>query len=139
MIIKNKSRNVIVDEINFVINKMDEASDPEQKLYYFSGVYAIFHRIFNQDFDEDLVFVHLILVNTYESFLQRLKSIGRGGDRSVILSEEHFSKLAATLKNLAAAIETKKDIDNILKKFVILSYSTTGNGFYLLQKGLLKI
>lgn len=129
----------IVDEINFVIKMMDESSDLSQKLYYFSGVHALIHRIFNQDIDEDLIFVHLILHNTHASFMSRFQAIDQGRDRTVALIDKQLSSLIDSLKEFAKAIEMEKDINNILKKFVILSYSTTGNGFYLLQKGLLII
>jgi len=139
MMITNKSRMMIVDEINFVIKMMDKNSDLSKKLYYLSGVHALIHRIFNQDFDEDLVFLHLILHNTHASFMSRLQVIEKGGDRTVLLFDDQIKALVGYLKNLATAIEKKKSINEILKKINILAYSTTGNGYYLLQKGVLKI
>lgn len=139
MTISNKSRTMIVDEINFVMEKMDKSPDLSQKLYFFSGVHALIHRVFNQDFDEGLIFAHLILNNTHSSFMARLKAFEQGGDKSVGLYKDQFDRLIALLKELAGAIENKKDINKILKNFAVLAYSTTGNGFYLLQKGLLKI
>jgi len=129
---------MIVEEIKFVIKMMNKSPDLSQKLYYFSGVHALIHRIFNQDFDEDLIFAHLILNNTHGSFMTRLNVFEKGGDKSVYLYEDHFDGLIVFLKEFAGAIEKKKSINDILKKFAVLSYSTTGNGFYLLQKGLLK-
>jgi hypothetical protein len=139
MIIKNKLKMMIVDEIDFIVKMMDENPDLSKKLYYLSGVHALIHRIFNQDFDEDLIFLHLILHNTHGSFMSRLQAIEKGRDMTVLLLDKQIDALSDNLKELSKAIEKKENIDKILKRFTILSYSTTGNGYYLLQKGLLKI
>lgn len=139
MIVKNKQRMKIVDEINFVIKMMNSSQNISQKLFYFSGVHALIHRIFNQDFDEDLIVMHLVLHNTHGSFMNRFKVFEQGADRTVEVNDKQIEGLTASLKELAEAIEKKANIENILKKFIVLSYSTTGNGFYLLQKGILKI
>ena len=138
MNISDNSREIIIKEINYVLNKMEECSNIEEKLYYFSGVYSMIQRIFNLEYDSDLVFAHLILFQTYNLFRQRLDAI-KTKQLLIPLSEEQFNNLTKITKELVKKIEEKKEIDNTLKKFVILSYSTTGNGYYLFQKGLLKI
>ena len=67
------------------------------------------------------------------------EAIQKGGEKVVYLRGEHFKKLSAITKELGKRIEKDKDISETLKKFAILSYSLTGNGYYLEQKGLLKI
>jgi len=139
MNISDESRKVIVNEIGFVIKMMDKSQDPSQKLYYFSGVYALIQRIINQDFDKDLVLAHLVLKHTYESFQHRFHAIYRGGDKTIVLNDEQLNGIGDCLKEFSKAIEKKESINIILNKFAILAYSTTGNGFYLLQKGMLKM
>jgi len=139
MNISDNFRDIIVKEINYAVNRMDTSSGKEEKLYYFSAVYSVIQRIFNLEYDLDLVYAHSILRETYNAFLQRLQSIMKGGETLIPLNEEHFEKLTIITKELAKKIEEKKNIDNTLKKFTILSYTTTGNGYYLFQKGLLKI
>jgi hypothetical protein len=139
MNINDNFRDIIVKEINYAVNKMDTSSSGEEKLYYFSAVYSVIQRIFNLEYDSDLVYAHSILHETYNAFLQRLQAIRKGGETLILLSEEHFKNLTAITKELAKKIEEKKDINTTLKKLAILSYTTTGNGYYLVQKGLLKI
>ena len=139
MKIKKSSREMIVSEIDYVINKMKEMDDLVQKLYYFSGVQAIIQRIFNIDYDPELVFAFYVLKSTHEAFLNRYSAIEQGGDRAVIIFQEQVDGLIEALEKFAEKLKNKKNVDSVLKKFIVLLYSTTGNGFYLLQKGVLKI
>lgn len=138
MNISDNSRDIIVEEINYVVNHMEQSSTGEEKLFYFSGVYSVIQRIFNLEYDSDLVYAHFILNGTYLSFFQRLQAI-KQGEMLIPLDEEHFGKLTAITEELAKKIKEKKNIDSTLKKLAILSYATLGNGYYLFQKGLLKI
>jgi len=139
MDIGDNFRYIVVNEISYAVNKMEESSSWEEKLYYFSAVYSVINRIFNLEYDSDLIYAHSILQETYNAFSQRIRAILKGGETLIPLDEEHFERLITITKELSNKIEEKKNIDNTLKKFAILSYATTGNGYYLLQKGLLKI
>jgi hypothetical protein len=132
-------RKMIADEINFAAKKMTKTPDASEKLYYFSAVFGILHRIFNIEYDSELVFAQSIVRSIHDAFLNRLKAIQHGGDTTVSLSDDQFEKLISLTKELAKKINKNEDITDTLKKFAILAYSTSGNGFYLVQKGLLKI
>lgn len=138
MNISDNSRDIIVEEINYVVNQMEQSSTGEEKLFYFSGVYSVIQRIFNLEYDSDLVYAHFILSAAYQSFLQRTQAI-KQGQMLIPFDKEHFGKLTAITEELAKKIKEKKNIDSTLKKLAILSYATLGNGYYLFQKGLLKI
>ena len=138
MDISDNHRDIITKEINYVMNQMEKCSSGEETLYYFSGIYSVIQRLFNLEYSSDLIYMHSILLETYNAFSQRFQAI-KAGQTLIPLSEEQFKNLTIITKELAKKIEEKKEINNTLKKFVILSYSTTGNGYYLLQKGLLKI
>jgi hypothetical protein len=137
--LSNEYKKIVTDEIYFAANKMESSKDPADKLYYFSAIFGVLHRILNIDYNPDLLFAHFVLRSTHDSFLNRLKAIKQGGDNSVRLSEEQFDKLVLYSIELADNISNNISTDSALKKFVILLYSTTGNGFYLMQKGRLTI
>ena len=139
MDISDSYRKIMVDEINFAVKKMGETNDASEKLYFFSAIFGVIHRIFNLEYDPDLVFMHSILRATYDGLQGRLKAIQQGADKTVLLRDEQFLKLVSLSKQLANKFGKKQEIDNILKEFTILSYSTSGNGYYLMQKGILKI
>lgn len=139
MAVSDENRKSIVNEIKFAVKKMEEKKEATEKLYYFSAVFGILHRIYNIDYDPDLVYAHFILRSTHDAFLHRLKAIEVGGETTVLISKKQLSKLSTLSKQFASKFGKKQEIDSVLKEFTILLYSTTGNGFYLMEKGVLKI
>lgn len=139
MKMKENHRSLIVEEMEFANKKMNESQDGLEKLYYFSAIFGVLHRIFNTEFNPELLYIHFILRATHEAFQNRLNAIIKGGDTSVKLSDAHFDKLSALSKELCSKIKKKQEVNETLKKFVNLTYSTTGNGHYLMEKGWLKI
>lgn len=139
MTISDNFRQILVSEIDYAAKKMEESPTTGKKLYFFSAVHGVIQRIFNLEYDSDLVYAHFVLINTYNSFSERLHAIEKGQEDTIPLSEEQFKKLTVLTEELAKNISGKKDITPTLKKFGILSYTATGNGYYLLQKGLLQI
>ncbi len=131
-------RKIIVDEIDYVESMMNKAQDVGEKLYLFSAIHGTIQRVFNLEYDSDLVFMHNILQQTHFSFIQRLQAV-KTGDVAVPLLEEQVEGLIAAIKELSEKIRGNNKLDGTLKKFAILAYSTNGNGYYLLRKGLLKI
>jgi hypothetical protein len=139
MNISDNFRELIIKEIKYVVDKMKESLTGDEKLYFFSGVYAIIQRVINFEYDADLIYMHFILHETHTALLGRLQAIQKGGESIILLNEVQFEKLTSITEELGEKLRLNKDINSTLKKFAILSYSTTGNGHYLQQKGLLKI
>ena len=135
MKISKKSRQMLIDEIDYVVGNMNEANSAEQKLYYFSGIFGILNRLYNIEFDEDLVFAHFIIQSTHQEFIARLQAIKREGDATIMLADWQFDKLTSYSKELGEKLKKNDEIVSVLKKILLLKFSTTGNGFYLLQKG----
>ena len=133
--IKKAYRDKIIKEFKFIVTKMNSSPTGEEKLYYFSGTYGIVQRVFNLEYDEELVFLHFVLRQIYDAFNGRLNAIKKGGETVVPLTEEQFVKLSELIKKLAEKMTKKEDTIEILKKFVILGYTTTGNGYYMQQQG----
>ena len=44
-------RELIIKEIKYVVDKMNKSPSGEEKLYFFSGVYAIIQRVLNFEFN----------------------------------------------------------------------------------------
>jgi hypothetical protein len=132
------SKKLLKDEITFVIGKMSTEKDSSVRLFYFSAVFGMLNRILNNEFSDDILFAHFILRSAHDSMAARLNQM-KQGDPTVMIYEAHFNALISLLAEFSNNIQKEKDIVQTLKKFTTLLYSTTGNGFYLLQKGLLKI
>lgn len=139
MKISDRHRTIIVEEIEYVVKNMAQSELSTQKLYYFSAVYGVVQRIYNIEYDDDLVYLHFILKSTYDSIHQRYEAIKQSGDINVQLHQSQFESLENFTRELGEKIKAKKSFSSILKKFVLLINSTSGNGYYLMQKGLLKL
>jgi len=135
MKLNKENKQKILNEIRFVIEQMEQQENPESKLYYFSGIYGVLPRIFNFDFNEDLVFLHFVLSSIYNNIKQRI----RNPDPIIKIPEELFDKLVDTTKKLHDDIQNDNNLYDVLKKFTLLGYVMIGNGYYLYKKGLLKI
>jgi hypothetical protein len=131
-------KTAIVNEIKYVQKKMKENSSLEKKLFYYSAIPAQFLRVLNLEYDSDILYLHHVVNHTQGSFQQRLAAI-KAGDINIEVSERQIEQLESLLDDVVCVIEQKKKIDDVLKAFIELAYSTSGNGFYLMEKGSLKI
>jgi len=141
MNISSDNLDYISKEIDFVLQKMDEAATPEEKLYYFSALHGIINRVMNFKCDPILVFAHQVLSTVHTIFISRFASIKSGGEKHLAIPPEILEKLQGTLSEFKTALQQKElpKIYSALQQFANIGYATTGNGFYLYQKGLLKI
>ena len=138
MDISEEIKRLLLEEFEYAIKKMEDTEDPIRQLYYFSATFGVIHRIFNIEYHPELIFIHFILEKTHKAFTDRLNAIA-ANDRTVPVTPEHFSKVVNLTKDLANKIESNENFVDTLKEFIILAYSTSGNGFYLYDKGVLKI
>lgn len=137
-IASEKYKDIIVKELEFTVKKMDQASTNEAKFYYFSAVQGILHRILNLEYTEELLLAFYVTNETLKMFQQRHAAF-KAGDIAIQLTEEQLLRLSEVTKEFLETIRDAGNIDEVLRKYVVLLYSTTGNGNYLLEKGVLKI
>lgn len=135
MKISETIKNKLIKELEFIIKKMKSEEDNPKKLYYFSAVFGAFQRIYNIDFDTDLVFAHMVTNATYNAINLRLSN----PDKIVQLPPEIFNKMIEITEELKVTIQQNKDLYEVLKKFSLLGFITSGNGYYLYQRKLVKI
>lgn len=141
MNISKQYKEIIIEELNNVAIKMKESDDLAEKMYFFSAAYGMVHRIFNLEFNPTLVLIHTILNTAYSTISGRIEAVTRGQDRAVKIPKGLFDSLQKTIVDIADNI-SKDDENKLFKnlqKIVNLSYATTGNGYYLFQKGMLRI
>ena len=141
MNISKQYKEIIIEELNNVAIKMKESDDITEKMYFFSAAYGMVHRIFNLEFNPTLVLIHTILNTAYSTISGRIEAATRGQDRAVKIPKGLFDSLQETIMDIADNIskDDENELFKNLRKIANLSYSTTGNGYYLFQKGMLKI
>lgn len=139
MKISEKNKKIVVDEFKYIVKKMKQTDSNREKLYYFSGSYAVVSRVLNLEFDPCLVFIHNVLQTAHGTIVQTLQNIQAGQERVITLPDILFERLTKELNQLGVAIEKDEDFYPALQGISNVAYFATGNGFYLFQKGLLKI
>jgi len=128
----------MVEEIRYALEKMKGEKDDRKKLYYFSGTYGVIPRIFNFEYDPQLVFICHVLEYAYGTINNRLILIDQG-DKTAVLADDILGKLYTYTSQIVDKIEQNEDVYDLLQKIVILGYTTSGNGYYLYDKGVIKI
>jgi hypothetical protein len=131
-------KKVIIKELEYVLQKMTESNSVDDKIYYFSAIQGVLHRVMNLEYTNNLLFAHFITNEVLKSLLQRNTGI-KQGDTVVKLTEQHWIRLIEITKDFLDRIKDDDSLDSVLKQYVTLLYSTTGNGYYLMEKGILKI
>jgi hypothetical protein len=138
MKLSSKMRVALVKEIRFAVDNMKQSQKPTDKMYFFSAVYGMLQRVFNFEYDPELVFIHQVVHQAFDAINNRI-NLGIQKDVPSSIPENLFEKLQNYLSELADNIESDKKTYDILEKISVLGYSTIGNGLYLLIKNDLKI
>ncbi len=80
----------------------------------------------------------MILINAYNNIMARINCL-KSGDNTVELPENYFDILTQTTEELYSKLKTNEDTYKVLEKFVLLTFLTAGNGYYLYQRNEFKI
>ena len=136
--IPKELRGELIKELRFIAKKIIEESDLRRKIYFYSAAYGMTRRVLNFTYDPQINFAEFVLEVTYNTINNRVQSIIQG-DATIPLIDGFFDRLATYLEELALKIERDEDIYKTLEKIVALAHVTTGNGYYLFTKGLIKI
>lgn len=129
-------RERLVSELKTAIMLMRQSESLREKLLYFSVTYLEVGRIINWQWDADLVLIWLVTQQVHQRATPKLQSMLQG-DRLAPLPDDYFEHLIQATSDLADYIETNGSSDvlaELMGRFSMLAYLTTGNGFYLTQK-----
>ncbi len=127
------------DEVHFVVKSMRDTNTPAEKLYFFSAGYAMAQRIINLEYEPELNFIQQVLQLVYNMVNARLTAISAGQEGGISIPDDLFTSLEEALEEIVDRIEQGAETYPALQRIVNLAYSTTGNGYYLYLKGLLKV
>ncbi|RLC22445.1 MAG: hypothetical protein DRH93_09855 [Deltaproteobacteria bacterium] len=138
MRISKENKKLLKDEFAFIIDKMKSSEDPDEMLYYYSGIYGMLKRIFNIDFSHELVFSHFVIEKTHQTIIERLGAM-KAGQGIATFNKDFGPKFIECTEELMDGFFDSKQRMKSLNKIVVLSFTTTGNGYYLNQKGMIDI
>jgi hypothetical protein len=128
----------LVTELRNIAGLMENEKNPEKKIYYFSAGYGITSRSYRYAFSSEILLADLVLNASYQTLFDRIKRI-KSGEMTVPLDDATFKKVEEGLWDLAKAIETRKPIQKSLELILTASFSASGPGYYLKEKGMLKL
>ena len=131
-------QKVFTDEVATAIKHMKSVNTLEEKLFFLSAVYGAAFRIMNIQYDAELAFIHYVVNAAYGMMQANLVSIKQGQGVNTF-PKDVFDKLENALEELVVKIEGGEKTYPALEKISNLAYSTTGNGYYLYLKGMIKI
>lgn len=126
-------------ELRFASDKIIAEKDSRRKLFFYSATHGVTRRIMNLHYDPQLAFMDLVLEVTYNTINNRVNRIVVENDNTIPLIDGLFEKLAGAVKDLADCVKNDEDTYKVLEAIVSLAHTTTGNGYYLFTKGLVKV
>lgn len=129
-------------ELSYAVEKMREEESPFSKLYYLSVFFSETNRVLNTHWDRDLLLLHDVVHLTHTVVSARLEAMKVGAQEPISMPGNIFDLLTTAAADLANFVETGGDRERlceILGRFSELGYSTTGNGYYLFEKGTIKL
>jgi len=132
------NRIALAKEIRTVADYMKKTDLSKEKIYFFSAIYGVAQRIMNLEYDPELGFIHYVTNNAYNTFNSTQLLISQGNSMPNFPSNL-FDRLQEALEELAIYVEEEKQTYPILEKISNLALCTSGNGYYLFLKGMLKI
>ncbi len=139
MNITENNKKLILDEFEYVLESIAITESMEEKLYLLSALHGVVNRVMNIEFDSDLIFLHHVLSATHAAFTGRYDAMKNKKAFPLQITKEIFDKLFLLIGKLYDCLKNNTEINEISKGLIVLAYTTTGNGFYLYQKGMLKI
>ncbi len=141
MQLPNELRQRLIAEYRYAADQMQATEDPHQQLYYLSVYFGEASRVLNWHWDRDLVLLHSVVTTAQQTISNALTNVTKG-ERVVRLTPAFMQALTQAAKSLADWVEqngTKEQFLDILGRFAELTYATTGNGYYLMGKGIIQI
>ena len=139
MMMSDGYRAMLLKEFDHVLEKLAREGRPDEKMYYFSALHGSVNRILNFECSADIVYLHHILNSTFTAFSGRIQAIAQGMETAVKLDNAIFGKLVDLTRELAEVIRVDGDPSTVYRQLINLAYATTGNGYYLYEKGALRI
>ncbi len=138
MKISESSRKVLAKELKFVGEKLANGTPLADQVWYLSATYAMTNRILNLEYDPELLLLDSVFSQMWGNVNARHAAI-KAGDTTIVFPEELFSRLGGLLQKLADRIENGKDLSDLIPSLVPFGYVTTGNGYYLWKKRVMRL
>ena len=139
MALSEESRSVIAQNFALISQKIRGDGDLVEKAYVFSHTHGVIQRVFNVEYDPDLVLVHSVLQAAHSEFANRLIGIANGNMKDLDERDRLFDSLADAVEELGEAIRDNNTLLESLRKIAVVGYIGTSHGHYMFERGVVRI
>ncbi|MCJ7423485.1 hypothetical protein MUP01_04350 [Candidatus Bathyarchaeota archaeon] len=126
-------------ELRYISDRIIGEDDLKRKVFFFSASSNVIRRIMSTYFDPQLALMDMVFDVSCNTISERVENLTAEKDTTVELIDGFFEKLAESLTDLADCIHAGKDSYKILEKIATQALTTTGAGYYLYTKGIIKV
>lgn len=119
----------VLNELEYVVKKMKEETDPSVKLFFYSAAMGTLDRALRYYFDRELLVAQTVLTFSYQIINDRVNRL-KLGDITTPLTEGSFNQLMEGVSELKQAIEKDEVVYPAVEKIMEITYLATGPGFY---------
>ena len=142
MQLPSELRQRLTDEYRFAVEQMEKTeNDPHQQLYFLSVFFGEAIRVLNWQWDSELALLNVVLQAVQQQTATALAKTA-AGERVIRITPVFMRALTQAAKELTdwmAQDGTPEQFLAIMSRFAELGYSTTGNGYYLMGRGYIKL
>lgn len=141
--LREEFRQRLAKEYRYAATKMQQATQPAKKLYYFSVFFGEAQRILNLEWDRDLALTYTVTQHAYTQINPTTQTPLFG--LFPIEGSMVYEQLTQIASDLAAYWEkmekkgSREELCQIMGRFAEIAYAASGNGSYLYEKGLIKL
>jgi len=140
MEIQQNLREYIAAEFHRVSKGIkDQILDLPAMVYNFSACQSAINRVFNIEFDTELVLLHIVFSGCHGAINNRVAMLNQNAERQVQFPPQFSEKLSGIIEEFALRFDENRDVLDLLPSLTTLCYVVTGNGYFLYQTGRLKI
>lgn len=134
-------RQRLIMEYRFAAEQMQETDDPYESLYYLSVFFGEASRVLNWHWDSELALLHVVIMAAQQGTSNALAKMTTG-ERVVKITPAFINAITQAAVNLAEWMDhngTSEQFLTIMARFAELGYATSGNGYYLMTRGYIKV
>ena len=141
---REELRQRLANEYRYAVTKMQEVTQPANKLFYFIVFLGEAQRVLNWEWNTDLALINTVTQHIHAQINTILQMPGIAQTLPIDWTT-FFNKLTQAASDLATYFEkaenegSKEELYRILGHFAEIAYAVSGNGSYLHEKGSFKL
>ena len=134
---REELRQRLATDYHYAVNKMQDSTQLNKKLFYFSILFSEAQRVLNLEWNRDLALIYTVTFYVHTQINAAVQTSGFQAlpiDWAIV-----YDKLTKVSSDLATYFlkteDNTEELHQILGSFAEITYVVSGNGSYLHEKG----